>query len=104
LNGQFIETFKVPFVEHSLVQADGVFLQGEHIVSKDDDLVITPLVEANEKLTSTELIGIHGVKQDALLCLNGHIFSVKLRRHWAPHLKHRDGYITQIALFSVITP
>ena len=85
-------------VKNPLVEAYGVFLQGKHVVSKDNDLVITPLMEANEKLASTKLVGVHRVKQDALLCLNGHILSVKLWRHRAPNLKHRHGYTVQTTL------
>ena len=102
LNRQFTETFKAAllFVNNLLVEADGVFLQGKHVVSKDDDLVVTPLMKANEKLASTELVGVHRVQQDALLRLDGHVLSVKLRRHRAPHLKKQtqgvhcsDGFI-----------
>lgn len=100
LNRQFTETFKASllFVNNLLVEANGIFLQGKHVVSKDDYLVIAPLVKANEKLASTELVGVHRVEQDALLRPDGHVLSVKLRRHWAPHLKHRQGYIGQMAL------
>lgn len=84
------------FVNNLLVEADSVLLQGKHVVSKDHDLIVSPLMELNEKLASAELIGVHRIKQDALLCLDGHILSVELWRHWAPHLKHNHGYIVQI--------
>lgn len=47
-------------------------------------------MEADEKLASTELVGVHGIEQDALLRLDGHILSVKLWRHRAPHLRQTE--------------
>lgn len=73
-----------------LVEANGIFLQGKHIVSKDNDLVIAPFMEANKKLASTEFVGIHCIQQDALLCLDGHIFPVEFWSHRAPHLNNID--------------
>jgi len=84
-------------VNNLLVEANGVLLQGKHVVSKDHNLVITTLVEADEKLAGAELIGVHCIKQDALLRLDGHVLPVKLWRHRAPHLKHRHDYIVQAA-------
>lgn len=72
--------------EGLLVQADGIFFQSEHVVGKDHDLVVSPLVEADQELTCTELVGIHGVEQNSLLRLYGHIFTIKLRRHGTPYL------------------
>ena len=72
-----------------LIEPDGVFLQGKDVISKHNDLVIASLMEANQKLTGTELVGIHSVEQDTFLGLNSHVFSVKLRGHWAPHLRDR---------------
>lgn len=85
-------------VNNLLVETNGILLQGKHVVSKDDDLVAASLVEADEKLASAELIGVHRVKKDALLRLDGHVLSVKLRRHRAPHLKDRHGNMVQLYL------
>lgn len=84
--------------EDSLVEPYGVFLQGKHVVGKHDDFVVAPLVEADEELASSEFVGVHGVKQDPLLRLDGHIFSVKLRGHRAPYLKQRHNSNAQTDL------
>lgn len=69
-----------------LVKADGVFLEREDVVSEDDNLVVASLVEADEELAGAELVGVHGVKQNPLLCLYSHVFVIKLRGHGTPHL------------------
>lgn len=71
-----------------LVKANGVFLQGKHVVGKDNDFVVASFMEANEKLAGSEFVGVHRVHEDAFPCLDGHILSVKLWGHRAPHLNH----------------
>lgn len=70
-----------------LVQPNGIFLQGKYVVGKDNNLVIPSLMELDQKLAGSELVGIHGVQQDALFSFNCHILPVELRRHWAPNLR-----------------
>lgn len=71
-----------------LIQANSVFLEGKHIVGKDNDFVVAPFMEANEKLAGSKFIRVHRVQEDALLRLDGHILSVKFWGHRAPHLNH----------------
>lgn len=71
-----------------LIKANSIFLEGKHIVGKDNDLVVASFMEANEKLAGSKLVGVHRVQEDALLRLDGHILSVKLWGHRAPHLNH----------------
>lgn len=70
-----------------LVQPNGIFFQGKYVVSKDNNLVIPPFVELNQKLAGSEFVGIHGVQQDSFLCFDCHILPVELRRHRAPNLR-----------------
>lgn len=74
--------------DHVLVQPNSIFLQGKHIVSKDNNLVIPPFMKLDQKLAGSEFVGIHGVQQDAFLCFDCHILSVELRRHRAPDLRY----------------
>lgn len=76
-------TLTFPFL---LVQSNGILLQSKHVVSKDDNLVIPPFMKLDQKLASSEFVGIHGVQQDPFLGFDCHILPVKLRRHWAPNL------------------
>lgn len=71
-----------------LVQSNGIFLQSKHIVSKDNNLVVPPLMKLDQKLTRSEFVGVHGVQQDSFLGFDCHIFPVKLRRHRAPNLEY----------------
>lgn len=72
---------------HSLVQPNGIFLQGKYVVSKDNNLVIPPFMKLDQKLAGSEFVGIHGVQQDPFLCFDCHILSVELGRHRAPNLR-----------------
>lgn len=61
-----------------LVKTNSIFLEGKHIVGKDNDFVVAPFMEANEKLAGSKFVRVHCVHKDALLGLDGHILSVKL--------------------------
>ena len=69
-----------------LVEADSVLLQSEDVVGEHHDLVVASLVELDEELTGSELVGVHGVEENTSLRLDGHVFPVKLRGHRTPHL------------------
>lgn len=76
---------------HLLVEANGILFECEDIVCEDHDLVVAALVEADQELAGTELVGVHGVQQDPFPRLDGHILAEKLGGHWAPHLGFRVG-------------
>lgn len=63
---------------HLLVQPDGVLLQRKDIVGKHHYFVIPSLVELNQELASSKFIRVHSVEKNALLCLDGDVFSVEL--------------------------
>lgn len=75
-----------PISRFLLVQPNGIFLQGEHVVSKYNNLVISPFMKLDQKLASSEFVGVHGVQQDSFFGFDCHILPVKLRRHRAPDL------------------
>lgn len=77
-------------IDIGFVQSNGILLQSKHVVSKDDNLVIPPFMKLDQKLASSEFVGIHGVQQDPFLGFDCHILPVKLRRHWAPNLSTLD--------------
>ena len=83
INGLLRPTLTFQFL---LVQSNGIFLQSKHVVSKDNNLVIPPFMKLDQKLASSEFVGIHGVEQDPFLGFDCHVLPVELRRHWAPNL------------------
>lgn len=46
-----------------LVQFDGVAFQGEHIVRKHNDFIVASFMISYQKLTGSELVGIHNSQQ-----------------------------------------
>lgn len=77
-------------VDIGFVQPNGIFLQGKHIVSKDNNLVIPPFMKLDQKLASSKFVGVHGIQQDSFLGFDCYIFPVKFRRHRAPNLSTLD--------------
>ena len=47
----------------SLIERDGIVLQGEDVVGEDDHLVVTPLVVPDEELAGAEFVRVHRVHQ-----------------------------------------
>ena len=99
-----------------LVQSNGIFLQSKHVVSKNNNLVIPPFMKLDQKLASSEFVGVHGVQQDSFLGFDCHILPVKLRRHRAPNLwynknqgsvckfkHHTTGNFSKLALKQIKT-
>lgn len=63
--------------EHLLPKSDCVLLQCKHIVSKNNDFIIPPLMKLNEELASSKLVWVHGVQQYPFLCFDCYVFSIK---------------------------